>query len=435
MKHGLTVSTGKAISQAINLLSVAILTRQLGPELFGVLALIRTVAAVTEAYANFNTWQTVIKYGTEAMAAKRTDEVKRIIKLSMAIDVVTAAIAAAVIVGISFVIPAAFGWSHRESLLCALYSVTVLTRVAGTSDGIFRICNAYRAQAVGDILATALPTLAVIIATLLHVGLGGAVIALICGEVVGNLVDMGISFYVAARHGFSGWRHTSLTGIRARHPGILRFMLATNGQLTVKKTQVELDMIVVGAMLGRFASGLFKLVKQLGRIPSLVFMPFEQVLFAELSHRAAASDYIGFRRLQRRFTALVFVGALAMWALAALIAEPLVRVIANDDFIAAVPALRVYLLAMAISVASTPTQRALVALGRPGSLLAFDFATLILLFVTTISGVYLWGIEGVAAAVLLHKLTQLTWSSWLVARVLRQRIRHAAAQPPAPAPT
>ena len=31
--------------------------------------------------------------------------------------------------------------------------------------------------------------------------------------------------------------------------------------------------------------------------------------------------------------------------------------------------------------------------------------------------------RGVAGAVLVHKATQLTWSSWLVARVLRQRIR------------
>ena len=54
MRYGLTVSAGKAIGQVAGLASFAVLTRQLGVELFGVLALIRTVAAVTEAYANFN---------------------------------------------------------------------------------------------------------------------------------------------------------------------------------------------------------------------------------------------------------------------------------------------------------------------------------------------------------------------------------------------
>jgi O-antigen/teichoic acid export membrane protein len=429
MKHGLTVSAGKAISQVAGLVSLALLTRQLGKELFGVLALIRTVAMVTEAYANFNTWQAILKYGTEAVAAGRRDHVDRIIKLSMLIDVATAVLAAAVVVAIAFVLPSVFGWSHHESALCALYALTVLTRVAGTCDGIFRLCNAYRTQAIGDILQAMMPMIAVVVATSLHAGLDGAVIALIVGEVAGNVIDMAIAFYVAAQHGYGGWRRSSLIGVRAIFPGIRHFIFATNAQLTVKKTQVELDMIVVGAMLGRAASGLFKVVKQFGRAPSLVFMPFEQVLFAELAHRAATRDYDGFRRLLRRFTALVFLGAFGIWAVAAMLADPLVHALAGADFAAAVPALRIYLLAMAMSVAATPTQRALIALGRPGTLLAFDLVALGALAATSVAGAYYWDIAGVAGAVLIHKTMQLAWSSWLVARVLRQQRSLADLQP------
>ncbi len=421
MKHGLTVSTGKAIGQVASLASVAVLTRELGPEQFGVLALIRTVASITEAYANFNTWQAVIRYGAAAMAAGKNDDLKKIIKLAMLIDVATALLAAVVIVVLAFVLPSAFGWSSHESLLCALYALTVMTRVAGTSDGIFRICRAYRTQAAGDILQAIAPMVAVIIAALLHAGLDGAFIALICGEIVGNVLDMSISFSVAAKHGFGGWRRASLVGVRERFPGILHFILATNGQLTVKKTQNELDMIVVGSMLGRFASGLFKLVKQIGKIPGLVFMPFEQVVFAELSHCAAAHDYDGFQRLLRRFTGIVLLGALGLWATAALMASPLVHLVAGTRFLDAVPALRIYLLAMAFSVVNAPTQRALIALGRPGTVLAFDLAALAILITTTIIGAYFWGLTGVAGAVLLHKLTQLTWSTLMVSRVVRQQ--------------
>lgn len=46
---------------------------------------------------------------------------------------------------------------------------------------------------------------------------------------------------------------------------------------------------MIGAMLGKIPSGLFRVVKQLGTIPGRVFMPFEQVLFTELARAAAAT--------------------------------------------------------------------------------------------------------------------------------------------------
>ena len=136
MKHGLTVSMGKTIGQVISLASIAVLTRQLGPDEFGVLALIRSVAGITEGYANFNTWQAVIRYAPLAKAAGRDDDVKAIIKLAMLIDVSTAAVAALVIAGLAFIVPKAFGWSHHEATLCALYALTVLTRVAGRPEAL-----------------------------------------------------------------------------------------------------------------------------------------------------------------------------------------------------------------------------------------------------------------------------------------------------------
>jgi O-antigen/teichoic acid export membrane protein len=421
VKGGLTVSVGRAFGQLASLISVAVLARQLGPDQFGVLAIIRTVASVTDAYANFNTWQAVIRYGAAAMAAGNPGDVERVIKLSMLIDVATAAVAAVVIAGIALLIPSAFGWSTHEAMLCAAYAVTVLTRTAGTCDGIYRLCNAYRPQAIGDTLQAATPMLAVVIAALLHCGLDGVVIALICGEVCGNAIDIGFSFYIAAKNGYGKWRHAPMAGVRARFPGILHFILATNGQLTVKKTQNELDMIVVAAVLDRAAAGLFKLVKQLGKIPGLVFMPFEQVLFAELARFAAANDYGGFRRLLRRFTTVVFLGSLGVWAVCSLLAAPLVEVIAGEQFLAVVPALRIYLLAMALLIVNVPTQRALIALGRPGTVLAFDLATLAGLLAMAIAGAYLYGIRGVAGAMLVYRLIQLAWSTMLAERVIGQQ--------------
>lgn len=423
VRYGVPIAIGKLAASAAGLVTLALLARHLGAALFGVLAVIRTVVLVVETYAGFNTWQAIIKYGTEAIAAGRRDDVKRVIKLGVAIDLATAAVGAAVIAGLAFVVPAMFEWSARESVLCAAYAVTIVTRVAGASDGIFRICDAYRTQAIATTLGAVAVAASAVVAVALDASFTGCVAALIAGEVVSNAIVTATAFWVAAQHGYGGWARTPFGDLRAAFPGIVRFMLATNGQVTVKRTQGELDMVVVGALLGKAPAGLFRAVKQLGALPGHVFMPFEQVLFTELAHAAAARDHAGFARLLRRAAGLAALGSLLVWAAAAALAAPILELVAGAEFAAAAPAFRWYLLAMALQVTSAPIQRAMIALGRPGTLFLFDLATLGVLVAAVIAGAHLGGLAGVAAAVALHRAIQLAWSAWLVARTLRAELR------------
>ncbi len=435
VKYGIPVTIGKAFTSLAAVITLALLARHLGPVLFGVLALIRTVIAIVESYANCNTWQAIVKYGTEAIAGGRTDDVRRIIKLGVVIDVVTALLSAIVVAGLAFVVPSAFDWSPHESMLCVLYALTIATRIAGASDGVFRICDAYRAQAIISGVAAAVMTAAVAIAVALDMSFDGCVVALVIGEVAGNIMIAACSQWVARQAGYGGWSKVSLQGIRARFSGIVHFLVATNAQLTVKKTHAELDMVVVGAMLGKLPSGLFRVVKQLGTIPGKIFMPFEQVLFTELARCAATADYAGFARLLRRTAGMALIGSLVVWAVAAVAAEPLVTLVAGEEFRGAAEAFRWYLLAMVLNVANAPVQRAMIALGRPATLFAFDLATLVVLVGLMIAMTWQWGLVGVALAVLVHKVIQMAWSTWLVGRIIRQRQTDAPAPPPEPAPT
>jgi O-antigen/teichoic acid export membrane protein len=426
IRNGLPVTLGKAFTSVAGLVTLALLAHRLGPELLGVIAVIRTVVGVVDQYSNFNTWLAIVKYGTEAVAAARPHDVERVIKLSVMIDVATGLVGGVVVIVLAFAIPSTFDWDAHQARLCALYAITIMTRVSGTSDGIFRLCDAWRAQAIATSIAAALMTALVAVAVAADAAFDACVIALIVGEVIGNAIITIVSFWVARRAGYGGWPRSSTRGLRATYPGLLRFLLATNGQLTVKKTQTELDVFFVGAMLGKAASGLFRVVKQLGTIPGRVFMPFEQVLFTELARGAATADYAGFGRVLRRFTGLVTIGALVVWAIAVVAAEPLISVVAGSDFVAAVPAFRWYLLAMVLVVANAPVQRAVIALGRAGALFVFDLATLAFLVVAVALGAELDGLVGVCLAVVLHKVVQIAWSIWYVTRELGRATARAS---------
>lgn len=399
---------------------MAVLARYLGPAQFGVIAVFRTVVTMVDLYANFNTWQAMIKYGTEAIAGKRPDDVKRMIKLSFLIDASTSIVGLIIVGGLTLVIPGRFGWSAQEAGLCALYGVTLVSKVAGTSDGIYRICDAYRPQAIIAGIAAVVMTSAVVIAVVLDASFAGCVIALVLGEVVSNIAITITSFWVARKAGFGGWLGSDLTGIRTRFPGILRFIVSTNAQLTVKTTQNELDLIVVGSMLGKASAGLFRVAKQLGTIPGRIYFPFELVLFTELARCAAHRDYQAFRTLLLRAVAIAATGALLIWLVASIVARPLIELVAGSEFVAVAPAFRWYLLAMGIQLCSVTIQRSMIALGRPGTLFLFDLASLMFLIAAAFVGAHEWGMIGVAIALVLHKLIQVAWSSALVLRLLRE---------------
>jgi O-antigen/teichoic acid export membrane protein len=428
-KFGVPVALGKFLTAGSGLITLAILARYLGPKPLGVIALFRTVVTTVDLFANCNTWQAIIKYGAEAIAGDRRDDVKRVIKLAFVIDVSTAIIGALVVVGLAFAIPGSFGWSPHQSVLCAMYAFTLVSKASGTSDGIYRICDAYRVQAIATSIMAGVSTMLVAIAVFTGAAFDGCVLALVAGEVASNLVVTACAFWVARNSGFGGWQRGVLGGIAQAFPGITRFLVTTNAQLTVRTAQSELDMLVVGSVLGQTSAGLFRVVKQLGTIPGRVFLPFEQVLFTELARSAATRDYAGFRRLLGRTVRIAGLGSLLLWVVAALLAPQLIRLVAGPAFLDAVDPFRWYLFAMIVQVTGTPILRAMIALGKPGTLLMFEIVALGILVVSMVIGVR-FGLPGVAAALIIHKSFQLTWSTIFVWRYVHRAEVETNAQLP-----
>jgi O-antigen/teichoic acid export membrane protein len=421
LRFGVPIALSKLATSFLGLVTMALLAHHLGPAKFGVIAVIRTLISVVDSYASSSASLAIIKYGTQAIAEGKRHDVQRLIKLGLTIEVFTCTLGAIVAAAVAFAVPSAFGWTSHEASLCALYALAILSHFGETPDGVFRLCDAYRVQAI----ATSLGGLAMTVAVAIAVGIGGSfdtcVMALLAGEIFGNLLVLAAGLWVARRGGFGGWMQARLEGWREDFPGIVRFLVSISAQQTVKKSQSELDMFVVGAMLGKAASGLLRVIKQLGTIPGRAFMPFEQVLFTELARCSATGDYSGFRRLLVRTVAIFATCSLVMWLVVSAFAEPIVDVVAGTDFLPAVPALRWYFLAMVLGVTNAPVLRAMIALGRPGTLFLFDVSTLGLLFVTSILGTYFWGLTGLAIALVVHKSIQLAWSTILTDRIVQRR--------------
>ena len=129
-------------------------------------------------------------------------------------------------------------------------------------------------------------------------------------------------------------------------------------------------------------------------------------------------------------------GSLAMRAVLAIGATPIIQLIAGHDYIAAAPTFRWYLLGMVLIIANAPTQRALVALGRPASLLGFEIGVLVILVVAATIGALYFGLVGIAVAIVIQRVVQWLSTLWFVNRVIRVMSAEASpssAESPLPA--
>ena len=72
---------GEGVSSVLSLISVAITTRTLGAEAFGVLVLVQTYVYLIDRLVNFQPWRGLIKYGAEALDARDMPRLTGLVKL------------------------------------------------------------------------------------------------------------------------------------------------------------------------------------------------------------------------------------------------------------------------------------------------------------------------------------------------------------------
>ncbi len=419
LTQGLVVLAGKFGSKLSGLVALAILTRTLGAEAFGVFALVRATVSLCDHLVNFQSWQAVIKFGAEAIEEERPADVRRLLKLALTLDSATAVLGAGVAAAVGFVAAQLFGWGPLESKLCALYGLVILSHLSGVPDGVFRLFDLYKVPAFIQNVTGAVLAGSVALGAFLGFGLTEFLVTYLVVEVAGNLAILILALREIDKRGYGSFLRADLTGMTERFPGIKRFVIATNLQSSLKKGQGELDMMVVGALTSPAAVGLYKAARQLGVIPRNVFNAFTVVIYSELSKLAAKRDRAAFARLLLRVSAVSLLGTLTFTAIGWFFSEDILRVVSGPDFVSAASVLSCFLLASVPGNLLAIRRRALVALGRPMTLLGLSVANTVVLVGLLYFFTSRYAIVGAAIAFVVHRFYVLALVSYFVRRAIK----------------
>jgi O-antigen/teichoic acid export membrane protein len=363
-----TLLTGTGAASLLNFLSFAIVARELGPAGFGLLTLVRSYSAVVVSLSSFQSHLAVIKYGSDALAAHRPDQLGALVRWGLILDTAAGLLGALVGGTTAWLVGPAVGVPREATVAVCLYLFLVPLAAQSTPNAVLRLYDEYRTTAV--VYASG-ATLCLASIAVLSFGLGSVDVrwyltAFFVSEASTALICMYAAARVLGRQGVPFLEHTALRRVRDQWPGIVRFVAITNAQGTAKQLTSELDIFVVGSTLGTAAAGLYKVAKQLSSMSSKVLEPLSQVGYPLLARLVAERRYTHVRRAIINLGAFAGSVALAFWLVFFFFSRQIIELTVGQQYLPAAGVAVWYFAALTMMHASIGLPRALLALGRPG---------------------------------------------------------------------
>jgi O-antigen/teichoic acid export membrane protein len=406
---------GRMGASLLALVSTAITARALGPESFGHLALITAYVLVIDRLVNFQSWQMVIKYGADALEGGKDGDLKGLLKFGTMLDAVTAL--AGTVVGVFGValVGSWLGWGADLVFLGGVYSLVILFHVSGTPIAILRLFDRFDLLAASQVAAAAIQLLGVLVVFAIGGGLREFLVVWGVMDVFGKLLLVMFGWLELRRRSIIGVRAASLRGLRQRFPGIWPFVWATNLNASVRMASREIDILVIGAVLGSTATGLYKIAKQFASVLSKLTDPLYQAVFPEIARLTALRRYERLKQVMFRSAASAGLAASLVWLLFVIFGGPFLTLVVGMEYLEAYPVLVWYMLALLLAVFAFPLQPAILALGFPSVSFWIQLASTAVYFSALIGLMKIAGLPGAGLAYVVYYATWAT-AMWFAVR-------------------
>jgi O-antigen/teichoic acid export membrane protein len=397
--------------------------RSLGAELFGVLVLIITYVDIVDRLINFQSGQAIVKFGADTLALERRDRFREVAAFCLAIDFLTAVLAA----GLAFLCAPLFGmlftWSEETVALTQLYALVCFLHLRGAPSGILRLLEEVRSLATISVFAQAIKLVAVSVAIGTGFSFSMFLLAWALSDLAGSVALLVVAWIKGRRlilvPGFDDLR-------RSIHSGrleLLRFVIFTNLNSSLRMASRQLDFPIVGFVLGEQATGVYAFAKNLASIPGRLTDPLYLAIYPILSNLFAVGASVQFRALALKASLSAGFVGLAVFGVIYSAGEQLIFLTAGADYSGSYPVLCWLAAAAVVAMFALPLQPCALAQGRPGVTFVCHVWSTIAYFSALIPFLHVFGLVGAGASYFFYYVV---WSG-LMAYYLARGSAHTLA--------
>lgn len=340
---------GRGINAALSLIYLTLATRSLGLLDFGRFTLIVVMAQAITGVASFSTWQAVVKWGAIEGESGRAGG------FAVALDLVSLACGGIVAAGAVWIAPLWLPLPPELRPQALGLCLASLLAMRSTPTGLLRLHDRYDLATAAETALPATRAAGAVLAALLFPHVGGFVVAWALAE----LACAAAYWWLAAGIAPMRLRDISLRTLPRAHPGVWRFVWATNLSRSLAVSSKQVLILVVGAMGGAAIAGAFRVASQIGQAMVQLGEAVSRSIYPEL---VRAGESAG--TLARRVAALSLGCGLMAVGLAALLGKWGLTAIAGQQFAFAYSAMIILVAAGAVELVCASWDTLLVARGK-----------------------------------------------------------------------
>jgi O-antigen/teichoic acid export membrane protein len=338
---------------ALNVAQGLLVARWLGPELFGVAALVMGYISLVYSFFDAKSSEASVKYLGKFHALGDRECALAMCKLSYCVDLVIACL-----IFLLLLVTARMAAEHivhdpATAGLIVIYGTALLPRaLMATSNSVLITLGRFPLIAVIDVVTTGLRMVLVVGLVLAGWQVAGVIWANAVAATASGLIYGAIAWaFIRETWGASVFqgRFQALKGARRE---IFAFFAYSDLNTLIRIIPAQMDALVLGYLRNPTEVGYYKLAKSLSSAVGYVVSPLQSVTYSELARLWG----LGYRQalLQKVRRLMLWIGLPA--AMAVLVGAALMPValplLVGDIYLPAVPATQLLFIASAISVAS-----------------------------------------------------------------------------------
>ncbi len=362
------VLKGRGIAGIFSAVSVALMAHALPVEQFGLIVLLHTYVKVVKGLFNFNTYETIVKYGVPLQDNRNEPGLKSLLRTTISIDFISTFFATVIAVAAVPVTARFLHWDGQLTQWAWFYVLIIITTGVNTSNGILRIYDRFDALGVQYTIQPAVRLLLVILAWTMDGGMFMFLLAWGIAYCAGNI-------YLFIRGQLELRKHLAtsfMDGYQWREVfswdrDFWRFIGIVYWQANLDLIPKQLSTLLAGNLLGPAAAGLFRLAREIQTILNRPAEMLSNVLFPDLT-RAWHTDKSSFLKLSYR-TSVIAGGIGLLIVVFAWFAGEWILALIGESYVPAVPLMVLLLLAASFDLASSPLRASAYAMGNASTLL------------------------------------------------------------------
>ncbi len=395
-RQTLWMGTITAVQLLGGLAQIAISARILGPEDFGVLAVIIAVAALIHGLMAAPGGEAVTTFVTRAVAEERPQEASRVLRFTMAVSLGLSLIAYAFIAVIVLVASSLLGIENAHRDIALMYGVVGIFLATRTESlAVLRLSDRVSLGLAVTLAGVLARVVLLGIVWLQGGGLFEVVLAHIAGVAVGGAGMLAATAVSAPRAGVTGF----LSSLSLRvPPDVARFQGGVFGRSTVSALAYHMDTLLAAQFTGAADVGLYRSARQITETGHYPFQSLKNGVQLQYSKQWHSGQGGALRRTSLVFSLVSFASSAALFGLLAVFHQSITRLILGAEFSDAAPLLLIMILG-AFAVNSISALTALpAAVGRVWPLLAAEIGGLAVFAALIVWLVPMGGAEGAAWA-------------------------------------